>query len=174
MGKEREGIVGDGDIGSLLREKELGRSDRIYFVSGVSNSREIRESEYQREKDLLLEQDIDLRLVYISSLSVFYKENRYTQHKKEMEELIKYEFAQWTILRLGNITWGDNPNTLINYLKNKVDSGEPIELQDTTRYVASEEEFLHWINMIPQDWNCEMNITGQPMKVTDIFKKYVI
>lgn len=172
--KERGEIIGSGDIGSLLKEKGKGRPDRIFFVSGVSNSREVRESEYQREKDLLLEQERDKRLIYVSSLSVFYNKNRYTQHKREMEELIKEEFPQYTILRLGNITWGTNPNTLINHLRNKVEAGEPVKLQDTTRYIASEEEFLHWVDMIPDDWNVEMNITGQPMKVTEIFKKYVI
>ncbi len=167
-------IEGSGDIGSLLKEHGVDRPDRIYFVSGVSNSQETRESEYQREKDLLLKQDRDKRLVYVSSLAVFYGDTRYTQHKREMEELIKSEFPQWTILRLGNITWGINPNTLINNLRNKLEAGDPIQIRDTTRYIATKDEFLHWVGMIPQDWNCEMNITGQPMKVRDIFKKYVL
>ena len=91
-----------------------------------------------------------------------------------MEGLVKKEFPMYTIVRLGNITWGTNPHTLINYLSNKVKKGGAVELQDTTRYVAEEDEFLHWIDLIPQDRNCEMNVTGQPMKVTEIFKKYVI
>lgn len=167
-------IEGRGDIGGFLQEHGVDRPDRTYFVSGVSNSQEARESEYQREKDLLLEQDRDKRLVYVSSLSVFYGETRYTKHKREMEELVKKEFPKYTILRLGNITWGNNPNTLINHLRNQLAAGEKIELRDTTRYVAEGDEFLHWVSMIPDDWNCEMNITGQPMKVTEIFKKYVL
>jgi len=167
-------IEGRGDIGTLLREKEKDRPDRTYFVSGVSNSQEVRESEYQREKDLLLEQDRDKRLVYVSSLSIFYNDNRYTQHKREMEELIKEEFPQHTILRLGNITWGDNPNTLINHFRKQVEDGDLIEIRDTYRYVADEEEFLHWIDLIPDSFNCEMSITGRKMHVGEIVKEFVL
>ena len=46
-------IVGHGDIASVLSDRE----DRIYFASGVSNSQETRESEYAREKTLLLQQE---------------------------------------------------------------------------------------------------------------------
>jgi len=165
-------IEGHGDIASVLTEKD--RTDRIYFASGVSNSQETRESEFQREKDLLLQQDRTKRLVYFGSLSIFYNDNRYARHKREMEGLVMQKFPKYTIVRLGNITWGTNPHTLINYLRNQVAKGKPVELRDETRYVAEKEEFLHWIDLIPDEFNCEMNVTGQPMKVTEIFKKYVI
>jgi hypothetical protein len=167
-------IVGDGDIGGFLREHNKARPDRIYFASGVSNSQETRESEYQKEKDLLLSQDRDKRLVYFGSLSIFYSNGRYARHKREMEELVMNEFPKYTIVRLGNITWGKNPHTLINYLRARVAAGEPIELRDETRYVADSEEFLHWIDLIPDGFNCEINIPGKRMKVTEIFKDYVL
>ncbi len=166
--KERYGIVGDGDIAEVLQEKE----GVLYFASGVSNSQETRESEYQREKDLLLSQSRAQRLVYFGSLSIFYGENRYTQHKREMEELVVDNFPQYCIVRIGNITWGDNPNTLINHLKNKLANEEPLEIRDVERYVVDQDEFMHWISLIP-DFNCEINIPGNRMKVKDIFNKYV-
>ena len=46
-------ITGSGDIASVLPNRE----DLHFFASGVSNSQETRESEYEREEDLLLEQD---------------------------------------------------------------------------------------------------------------------
>jgi len=39
-------IVGSGDVASVLKDRE----DRVYFASGVSNSSETDESEYQRKR----------------------------------------------------------------------------------------------------------------------------
>lgn len=167
---ERENILGHGDIAKAFEGRPI--DEKLYFFSGVSNSRELRESEYQREIDLLLAQDKTSHLVYCSSLCVFYSNSRYSEHKRQMERLIKENFERYTILRLGNITWGDNPNTLINYLRNKKANGEPLEIQDVYRYIVDKEEFLHWVDMIPE-WSCEMNIPGRRMKVEQIVEEFV-
>jgi hypothetical protein len=161
-------IIGNGDIASAIQDKE----DLLFFVSGVSNSQELRGSEYQREIDLLLSQDKNAHLVYVSSLSIFYSDIRYAKHKRFMEDLIKNNFKTWTILRLGNITWGTNPHTLINYLKKEKREGRELKIMDVYRYITDEEEFSHWVSMIPK-WSCEMNIPGRRMKVIDIVKEYV-
>ena len=111
-------ILGNGDIASVL--ETVDKEDRIYFASGVSNSQEKRESEYQREIDLLLKQNKTKKLVYFSSLCVFYSNNRYSAHKRIMENLVKDNFSNYTIVRMGNITWGNNPHTIINFFKNKI------------------------------------------------------
>lgn len=162
-------IIGSGDIAEALTKAV---KDVLFFASGVSNSQETRESEYQREKDLLLQQDRSKRLVYFSSLSIFYGDTRYTQHKLEMERLIKEYFPKYCIVRLGNISWGDNPHTLINTLKNHVANQEPVEIKDVYRYIVEPEEFLHWMSLIP-DFNCEINVPGIRMKVKEIFKKFI-
>ena len=166
MSKE---IVGNGDISQILR---LVDKDMLFFASGVSNSQETRESEYQREKDLLLQQDKSQRLVYFSSLGVLDGLTRYYHHKREMEELVIDNFPKYCIVRIGNITWGTNSHTLINTLRNKVANQEPVEIRDVFRYVVDEGEFLYWISLIP-DFNCEISIPGNRMKVKDIFKKYI-
>lgn len=162
-------IIGDGDIAAALREGGVDHDDLLFFAAGVSNSRETRESEYQREWDLLMAQDHQMWLVYFSSLCVFYSDSRYADHKFEMERRIKEKFRHFTILRLGNITWGDNPHTLINYLQTHPDA----PIQDTYRYIVDKDEFLHWIRLIP-DWNCEMNIPGRRMKVAEIYCEFVL
>lgn len=159
-------IVGNGDLASVLRE--VDRPDRLYFVSGVSNSQETRESEYKRERDLLLDQRRDLYLVYISSLAIFYSDTRYTQHKRDMEGMVALNFPQHTIMRLGNIDWGTNPHTLINYLRDHPNA----PIRDEERYICTQDEFLHWVNLIPK-WNSEMNITGKRMKIKEIYDEYV-
>src|SRR3989344_146689 len=168
-------ILGNGDIALALKELPLqgALGDKLFFASGVSNSRETRKAEYKREEDLLLKQNKNKHLVYFSSLACFYNPNtRYARHKKHMENLVKTYFKRFTIIRMGNITWGTNPHTLLNYFKNAAKKGDKIEIQDTYRYIVEKAEFLHWIHLIP-DWNCEMNITGQRLKVKQIVKKYV-
>jgi len=160
-------IIGHGDIASALSN----RKDRLYFASGVSNSSEIRESEYRREINLLLKQNRKLHIVYFSSLAVLYGSNRYVSHKREIESLIKQEFPRYAIMRLGNITWGTNPHTIINFFRLRLKKGLPIKIQDTLRYIIDKDEFLHWIEMIP-DWSCKMNITGRRMKVKEIVDEY--
>lgn len=162
-------IIGNGDIASAL--KDIDTSDRLYFVSGVSNSREFRQSEFNRERDLLMAQRWSEHLVYVSSLCVFYSNTLYAHHKREMEGRVK-KFSRWTILRVGNITWGNNPNTLINYLHARRLAGQPLEIQDTERYIIDKDEFLYWVKMIP-DWSCEMNVTGRRMSIAEIVKEYV-
>lgn len=159
-------IIGHGDIAFVLND----RRGWIYFAAGVSNSRETRESEYQREEDLLMKQNRNKHIVYFSSLCVFYSDNRYSRHKKQMEELVKKKFKHYTIIRMGNITWGKNPHTLINYFKNLIKKEQRIEIWDTYRYLINKEELLHWINLIPE-WNSEMNITGARLKVGQIVKQ---
>ena len=161
-------IVGNGDIASVL--KEVDRKDYIFFASGVSNSQEKRKSEYKRELDLLLKQDKSKHLIYFSSLAIFYSDTPYTRHKRLMEKTISVLWDHYTIIRLGNITWGVNPHTIINFMKVKIVMGEKFPIRNVYRYVVSKEDFLHWINLIP-DWNCEMNIPGERMSVKEIYAK---
>jgi len=156
-------IIGNGDVAKVLTD----RHGLIFFASGVSNSSETRQSEFQREIDLLLKQDPSYRLVYFSSLCVFYSDTPYAKHKKNIEDLVKNNFPRYTIMRLGNIDWGINPHTIFNSLRNKIKNNEPFEIQDTYRYIVSRKEFDHWIGLIP-DWNSEMNITGKLLSVQEI------
>lgn len=153
-------IIGNGDIASILTD----RPDVTYFVSGVSNSKCTDEKEFEREKKLLLAQGWNLHLVYVSTLAIYYGDSMYVQHKKRMERLIKENYPSYTIIRIGNITWGKNPNTLINYLKAHPEA----EAQQVYRYIVDKEEFLHWVNMAPVGMKNEMNITGRMVWVPDL------
>ena len=159
-------IIGNGDIASALKDRE----DRLYFASGVSNSAETRGSEFLRESTLLLKQDRSSHLVYFSSLCIFYLSTPYSRHKMNMESIVKINFEKYTIIRLGNINWGSNPYTIINYLKNKIRNNEPFKIQDTYRYIINKEEFLHWIDLIP-DWSCEMNVPGELLTINEIVRR---
>lgn len=161
-------IIGHGDIAGVL----VDQPNRLYFASGVSNSRETREAEYRREVDLLLAQDKSMHVVYFGSLSIFYADGRYALHKQHMEDLVRMHFPHYTIVRIGNISWGTNPHTIINFFRKQRARGEELDIQDTYRYVVDQEEFLYWVRMIP-NWNCEMNIPGRRMTVQQIVDGYV-
>ncbi|RJR28664.1 hypothetical protein C4564_04530 [Candidatus Microgenomates bacterium] len=168
-------IIGHGDIAGALAKlpKKTSKEGWIFFASGVSNSNEMREDEYKREVSLLMQQDKNAHIVYFGSLCIYYSNSRYARHKRSMEKLVKTNFKRYTIVRLGNITWGKNPNTIINYFKKKEREGKKLEIRDVYRYIINKNEFLHWMKMVP-NWSCEMNITGKRMKVAEIVKKYVI
>lgn len=156
-------IIGNGDIASVLPD----RDDLLFFASGVSNSQEADPLAYQREMDLLLAQPTDAHLVYFGSLAIFYSDTPYTRHKRAMEATVQDRFETSTIFRIGNIAWGNNPHTLINYFRNEIAEGHPIEVRDEERYVVDKEEFLHWIGKIPT-WSCEMNVPGERLSVAEI------
>lgn len=162
----RKMIVGHGNIASVLTDNK----NMTYFACGVSNSLCEDQKEFNREKELLLKQPITNRLVYFSSLSIFYKDSPYTQHKRHMEALVMAFFPQYCIIRLGNLTFDQNENTIINYLRNAIKYDKPYKVEDTCRYVIDKEEFLHWVNLIP-DFNTQMNITGERLTVKEIVER---
>ena len=156
-------IIGHGDIASVLTD----RVDRIYFASGVSNSSCDDWNEFQREKKLLMEQSKFAHLVYFSTLSIYYADTPYTRHKKTMERLVKDNFSVSTIVRIGNITWGKNPHTLINYLKDRIKTKQSYKAREVYRHIIDKEDFKYWVEMIP-DWSTEMNLTGLKLTVPQI------
>lgn len=158
-------VVGNGDIASVL----IDREDITFFASGVSNSQEKEEKEFDREERLLLMQDWRKKLVYFSTLSIYYKDTPYTRHKRKMEQKVKDIFPKHCIIRLGNITWGSNPNTIINYFKRNPDA----KVEEGYRYLVDKEEFLHWMNLIP-NFNTEMNITGKLTPIKEIYEKSIL
>jgi UDP-2-acetamido-2,6-beta-L-arabino-hexul-4-ose reductase len=164
-------IVGGGDIAQALQE--VDRPDRLFFASGVSNSQCTDEKEYKRERDLLLEQPTDAHLVYFSSLGVLWGNSRYYAHKRDMELMVQLNFRKHTIVRIGNITWGTNPTTLINYFKKELALNHKLVLKDETKYIIDKDEFTHWVNLIP-DWPTIISITGRRMSVSDVVEEYCV
>ena len=160
-------IVGHGAIASVLTD----RDDSLYFASGVANSSETRDDEFRREAQLLYDQDTHRHIVYFSSLCIFYQDTRYSRHKRLMESIVKEYFPCHTIMRLGNIDWATNPNQLIPFIKSKLKNREPFDIYDEYRHILDKREFLYWVDRIP-DWNCEMNITGRLMKISEILERY--
>ena len=161
-------IVGRGDIASILNDRE----GVIYFASGVSNSSEIKKSEFKRELDLLSMQDKTQCIFYFSSIAIDNKEkfevSKYLQHKKQMEDYIKNNFQNYNIIRIGNITWGSNPNTFLNYIKNKIKNDEAVYISDEYKFMIDKEQLLILTDNLPIIAQNQLSIFGKMVKVKDL------
>lgn len=164
-------IIGHGAIAEALEGID---KPFLFFASGVANSRETRESEFDRERWLLMDQPKDKHIVYFSSLcTIFDPDTRYSMHKMEMEDLIRNYWDSWTIVRIGNITWGHNPNQLVPFIREKVAKGEQFPIYDEYRHILDKDEFRYWVNLIPKDRNIELTMTGRRMKIDKIVEEIV-
>lgn len=162
-------IEGSGDIASVLE----GRMGVVYFAAGVSNSSEKDEREYARERDRLRRVISRANmycecLFYFGSISCFFVSSRYTKHKEEMEQLIRDRCNQYNIIRIGNISWGTNPNTFLNYIRNKKAKGEPVEIRDEYKYMISKEQLRLLTDNLPLTGKNEISVFGECKKVADL------
>lgn len=157
-------IVGNGDIASVLND----RDGAIFFAAGVSNSSEIRESEYERELNLLKEQDKEKCIFYFSSILIDVSDSFYFTHKRKMEQYIKDNFENYNIIRIGNISWGKNPNTFINYIRNKIKNNEPVEIRDEYKYIIDKEHLITLTDNLPIKSQNVISIFSKMAKVKDL------
>ena len=124
-------IIGNGLLASKFREYK--NSNVIIFASGVSNSLETRDSEFEREKKLLLEtlnKNSD-DIVYFGSCSQYdpsLESSAYVKHKIEMESLIKNKRDNYYILRLAQVVGKANNQTFINYLYTEIINNRKINV----------------------------------------------
>lgn len=162
-------VIGSGDIASVLRE----RDGAIIFAAGVSNSGELAEWPYTREKMRLevfinMANGLNQSLFYFSSISVNFKTSRYTEHKLEMERMIKSKCNNYNIIRIGNIDFGTNPNTFLNYIRAKKAKGEPVEIRDEYKYMISKEQLRLLTDNLPLTGKNEISVFGECKKVADL------
>jgi hypothetical protein len=157
-------IIGKGSVASVLED----RDDLVFFASGVSNSSCIDEKEYEREFNLLKTVPTDKHVVYFSNLGIYYKQDRYTQHKRDVEEYIRNNYTSYTIVRIEVCEWVKTPNTILNVFKRQLAEGIEPKIQDTTRYVLSLDEFLYWVRMIQSGVRNEMNVLGRKLTIAQI------
>lgn len=157
-------IIGNGDIASVLND----RDGAIFFAAGVSNSSELRESEYERELSLLKQQDKTKCIFYFSSILIDVSDSFYFTHKRKMEQYIKDNFENYNIIRIGNISWGRNPNTFINYIRNKIKNNEPVEIRDEYKYIIDKKDLVTLTDTLPLTGKNVISIFSKMAKVKDL------
>lgn len=152
-------IIGRGDIAQALQDRE----GFTFYANGISNRLPFSEESCNKEADEIKAIDNRGMFVYFSTLSIYYSTSPYTQHKLKMEQLVRDNFYNYCILRIGNINWGDNPNTLLNHLRK-----DTSRIDDDFRYLIGRDELNHWIERIPIKGKHEMNVPGMRLTVTEI------
>lgn len=160
-------LIGNGDIAKVLKN----RDGALMFASGVSNSNCNDDSEFERERYLLFLNKNKYRglcCFYFSSISVFDRMSPYLLHKLEMEDCVKRWFEDYNIIRIGNIDWGTNPNTFINFIRNKIAKGEEVEIKDEYRYVITKEQLRLLTDNLPLNGKNEICAFGNKAKVRDL------
>lgn len=115
-------VIGNGMIANRF-ENYHKNNDVIIFASGVSNSRETKKKNFERETNLLekvINENPEKHLVYFSTCSVAdegREQSPYILHKKNIERLIATEIKSYHIFRVPNVAGlSNNPYTLLNFL----------------------------------------------------------
>lgn len=125
-------IIGNGLLANTFKNY-VDNDNIIIFASGVSNSKEINDTEFKREFELLkktLNISKTKKLIYFSTCSVSdvsLVDSKYVKHKNKIEDFIKDNFVYYLIFRLPNIVSDNkNLNTSFNFFKNKLINDELI------------------------------------------------
>lgn len=167
-------IVGSGDIAKILTD----RSGAIIFAAGVSNSQCIGESQYLRERKMIESFSLNKYsccFFYFSSISIFYTTSRYTKHKEEMEELVRKLYHNHNIIRLGNITWGNNQNTFLNHILNKRNNNQSYVIRDEMKFMIDRKQLCDVVNGLPLNSGSNtISVFGEAMKVEKAIEKYLV
>lgn len=129
-------VIGNGLIGKSFKEKYGEREDVLIFASGVSDSREQRQAEFDREWALLkkhvAENGEGRQFIYFSTISIHdpsLRNNPYQQHKLAIEQYIGDSLTNYLIVRAPNVIGsGGNKTNLLNFLHTKIQQGEPFEV----------------------------------------------
>lgn len=154
----------------------------LIFASGVSNSKETKVENFEREKKLLLQkiaQNITKKLVYFSTCSIYdpsEKDSLYVKHKLECEQLIEKNCKNYLICRVSNVVGKtDNPNTIISYLVSKIGNGQSFQLwANSVRNIIDIEEVFSFVShKIEAGIGAEICLIANPFqyKVTEIVNK---
>lgn len=122
-------VVGKGMLAKRFFDYENDQRF-LLFASGVSDSSEKNQSQFEREKKLLLRQTPDAKtktLVYFSTCSIndpSLQLNPYVLHKLNMEKLIQDNFSSYIIFRVSNpIGFTANRHTVFNYFIDHILAG---------------------------------------------------
>ena len=171
-------IVGHGMLARAFAREFGDDSAHVVFASGVSNSNERRPEAFAREEALLRSAIAGNKgtIVYFGTCSVLDTERRdtpYVRHKLAMEALAQAS-DRAVVLRLPQVVGRtDNPHTLMNYLHERIRSGERFEVwQDAWRNVIDVDDVAAIGGAFIRDPACRHRVVNiaspQPVKVTEL------
>ena len=130
-------VIGNGMMAKRFMDCYKDNSKVIIFASGVSNSNEVSDDQYLREKMILKEcirDHSDKKLVYFSSvIHLSGMKTKYLDHKRDVEKLLQEHAKNYLILRLPQVVGkGGNKNNIVNYFDECVKKNVVIKIQENT------------------------------------------
>ena len=127
-------VIGNGMIANRFDNYRQDK-DVIIFASGVSNSRETKKVNFDRELTLLenvIKENPGTRIVYFSTCSVADEDREqspYILHKKNIEQFVIEEVKSYHIFRVSNVAGlSNNPYTLLNFLIFNILEEKPVTI----------------------------------------------
>lgn len=168
-------VIGNGAIAKIF--KDLNNDNYIIFASGVSNSQEKNYEEFKREENLLkevLKKNPDKIIVYFSTVSIYTKKTKYTQHKIRIENILKKN-SNFIILRIPQLLSSiGNKNNLINFIFNKIKNEQEIFIEKNSERSILDVDDLKKITLFLINKNIKnkcYNFSGfEFIKVIDIVR----
>lgn len=159
-------IVGDGLIATGFEALKEKYSNYIIFASGVSNSKETSDNEYNREKNLVLKtikENKNLKIIYFSSILVDITKNKYFKNKLEIENIIKTNSDNYIIFRIPQIVGKNgNPKNLVNHIKNSILNEDEITIHSNVeRSLLDIDDLVSIVDYCKDKTTCEiLKISG--------------
>ena len=138
-------VIGHGLLAKVFNQY-INDSKILIFDSEVSNSSEIKESEFEKEKELLIKTingNLDKKIIYFSTCAMYdsyTSENLYLTHKLRMEEIIKKNCNKFLIFRKSQIFDKSNKSQLIGFLFYMIKNNNNFDLYDIERNIISLKE----------------------------------
>lgn len=155
-------IIGSGLLATSLKDYfdkvYLNHDNYLIFASGVSNSGENRDSEFEREINLLkqsVSKNIDRTIIYFSSSALVNEKNSelgYYKHKLKMENLIS-KTNNFIILRLPQVI-GDssNKNTMLNFFISTIENDAKLYIKKNAyRYFVGIDDVASFLCLLIQN-----------------------
>jgi len=148
-------VVGNGMLAKAF-ESYITNEKVVIYASGVSNSSENSDENFQREISLLencIKQNTSNLIIYFSTCSVnddSLKDTKYVQHKKSLEFYIQKNAQKFIIFRLPIVIgYTKNSFTLFNFLKEKLSSNQEVIIQKSAyRYLVGIEDISNVLTKV--------------------------
>lgn len=77
-------------------------------------------------------------------------------------------FDNYVILRIGNLIGDTNPNTFINYIKNRQAQGLSVEIRDEIKYMIDGATLNMLCQTLPLNQKIELTVATKIAKVKDL------
>jgi len=152
-------IIGNGLIASAFVNDYKEDDNFVIFAAGVSNSFETNISEFERERNLLintLSENKDKHFIYFSSfIDSNILKRKYVEHKINIEKVIKESKNNYTILKLPQVIGrGGNNHELVNFITTKLKQNEEISVyKNTYKSLIDVDDVKRIVDVLVKKWS---------------------